>query len=334
MSFINKLLSTKQLQLWCRDLEITLVDVGASGGIQNRWHVIESYLRVVAVEPDQDAFNRLVKDQKPTDRNVYLNTGLYDHAATMSVYLARQQVCSSIYPPDIDMLKDFDNWQRFSVERMASMKVERLDLALEKNGITDIDFLKVDTQGSELNILRGAGNYLTGGNIGVEVEVEFLSLYKGQPVFADVDAYMRDQGYELFDLARHFWRRTKVAGETGCYRGQLVFADALYFVSASKMESILAQQQNEDERSKKFIRAIIVILIYGYYDYALLLCDRVAGVSVEVVGAINRVIRDHLDGQFVFPEMRGLTRLALLLEKISEIIWQGRPNYDDRELGS
>jgi hypothetical protein len=198
----------------------------------------------------------------------------------------------------------------------------------------DVDFVKVDTQGSELPILKGAGDYLTESNIGIEVEVEFLPLYQGQPLFADVDIFLRAQGYELFDLSRHFWRRTGTPGDKGCFRGQLVYADALYFVSAERFESVLANYQDEQARTEKFIRAIAVILIYGYYDYALHLCERVSCVNAQAVEIIKLTIKKHLDRQFMFPQVRGRTRLALMLEKISESIRYSLFNADDKKLGN
>lgn len=334
MSLPKRLLNAESMQRWCENLDITLVDVGASGGIQNRWRQLEGHLRVVGVEPDRDAYQELVAKIPPESRDVYLNIGLYDHAATLTAYVTQQQFCSSIYQPDIERLKTFKDWERFSVVREVEMQVGRLDVALQANGLADIDVIKVDTQGSELDILKGTGNYLTNGNVGIEVEVEFIPLYKGQPVFADVDNFLREQGYELFDLARHFWRRPVAAGAKGSYRGQLVFADALYFASPDLFSTTVAQYKDEQERTRKFIRAISVVLTYGYYDYALLLCDQASAVNPEATHIVKKLIHAHLNQQFSFPEIRGKTRLAMILGKVSEYIWQSRLNYDDRTLGN
>ena len=53
-----------------------------------------------------------------------------------------------------------------------------------------VDFIKLDTQGSELDILHGAGSLLDNCS-GLQLEVMFSPLYEGQPLFADVDAYLR-----------------------------------------------------------------------------------------------------------------------------------------------
>ena len=155
MSLLKRLLGAAGLRRWSRNLVVKLVDVGASGGINSRWREIDDSLSIIGLEPDQEAFNSLIEGQSPDSRDIYLCMGLHDHAATLPVFLTHQQVCSSLYEPNIDLLKSFNNWQRFSVEREAEMQVERLDVLLLENSVADVDFVKVDTQGSELHILKG-----------------------------------------------------------------------------------------------------------------------------------------------------------------------------------
>ena len=85
---------------------------------------------------------------------------------------------------------------------MQELAVDTLDHQLERHGLDDVDFIKVDTQGSELFVLQGASQVLGQHVVGVEVEVEFASIYGGQPLFADVDRHMREHGFDLFDLRR------------------------------------------------------------------------------------------------------------------------------------
>ncbi len=87
------------------------------------------------------------------------------------------------------------------------------------------DVIKVDTQGTELDVLRGAGHLLDSA-LAVELEVEFVPQYEGQAIFSDVDLYMREQGFLLRGIRRTYWR-TK-ADHVHSYGGQIVHGDALY----------------------------------------------------------------------------------------------------------
>jgi Methyltransferase FkbM domain len=82
--------------------------------------------------------------------------------------------------------------------------------------VSRIDFIKLDTQGSELEILQGGVRALAGVRC-VEVEVEFNPIYRGQPLFYEVDAFMRGQGFVLWKLTNlvHYARGAHVIGPPG-----------------------------------------------------------------------------------------------------------------------
>jgi hypothetical protein len=102
-----------------------------------------------------------------------------------------------------------------------------LDSFLPKSGITSIDFLHLDTQGTELEILQGSGSFLSSSIVGVKCEVEFAPLYEGQALFGDVDAFLRQHGFVLFDLSRSRYRRAGFPDDA-LTRGQLLWGDAIY----------------------------------------------------------------------------------------------------------
>jgi hypothetical protein len=91
-----------------------------------------------------------------------------------------------------------------------------------------IDFVKIDTQGFEIEVLRGGRTTITGQVVGVEIEVEFAPLYEGQPLFRHVDAFLAECGFTLFKLRRQEWVRRGFEHDARGTAGQLVFGDALY----------------------------------------------------------------------------------------------------------
>ena len=45
--------------------------------------------------------------------------------------------------------------------------------------------------------------------IGLEIEVEFEQMYIDQPLFNEVDAFVKEKGFSLFDIKRYYWKRKK-----------------------------------------------------------------------------------------------------------------------------
>ena len=104
--------------------------------------------------------------------------------------------------------------------------------------------------------------------VGLEVEVEFASMYKGQPLFSDVDTFVREKlGLELWDIRRDYWKY-----EGNNYRtplkGRIVFGDALYLRSIQSLEKWITSMDKQ-ERVKKIHALLRVSIAYGLLDYAL-----------------------------------------------------------------
>ena len=91
------------------------------------------------------------------------------------------------------------------------------DLLLEVDWTEAIDLLKVDVQGAELLVLRGAERTLPRVRM-VFVEVSFRPLYEGAAVFEEVYALLRENGLRMLSMEEGF-RGTD---------GELLQADALF----------------------------------------------------------------------------------------------------------
>ena len=225
----------------------------------------------------------------------------------MPLHLARDRGLSSIFEPDRTFLDAFPDAGRFDIDDVQHVDVDTLDNQLQARNITDIDFIKADTQGSELYVLQGSSRALAASAVGVEVEVEFTPIYKDQPTFADVDAFMRGAGYLLFDLKPCYWKRAAGWKAGGSY-GQIVWADALYLKSIPALMQSLATLPPETRKSK-VLRAMAVALLYGYVDYALEIGSAARGVlSAEDCSLIERRLRsgENIGPLRAFPGRRRL----------------------------
>lgn len=67
-------------------------------------------------------------------------------------------------------------------------------------GYDHFDMIKLDVQGAELDVLNGAGDLLERAEI-VLLETALVPYNIGAPCFSDVVKYMRNKGFEVFDIA-------------------------------------------------------------------------------------------------------------------------------------
>src|SRR5262249_37170575 len=130
--------------------------------------------------------------------------------------------------------------------------------------------------------------------VGVEVEAEFAPIYKDQPLFADVDAFLRARGFLLFDLRPVYWKRDAGRDVGGPY-GEIVWTDALYLRSLPALEAALAPLDSAAKQAK-VLHLISIAVLYGYVDYALEVASAQAAVfSSDERQTIERALRAHVD---------------------------------------
>ncbi len=295
---------------------LVLVDVGARGGLKTNWGAARKHLRVLGFEPDPREYGRLVEGVASSGTSdAVFNTALHNHEGSLSLYIARDRGLSSIFEPNREFVDAFPDAERFDTIEVQQVHVDTLDNQLRARGIDDIDFIKADTQGSELFVLEGGARALAASAVGAEVEVEFASVYKGQPLFADVDRFMRGLGYLLFDVRPCYWKRAAGRALGGSY-GQIIWADALYLKSVPALRASLAGMA-PDVRQSKVLRAIAVALLYGYYDFAL----EIATLNGELLPADQRATLEQRLRQLggrndALPAFPGRRTLAAVFRRL------------------
>lgn len=268
-----------------KDNPLIVLDVGAAGGIHDRWRNLGSSVRAILFEPDIEEYEKLVAEN--SESSIIINSALAEKQKSVDFNICQKQQVSSIYKPNKPLLDKYEDSERFNVQKTISMEANSIDNLLLKENINEIDFIKIDTQGSELDILKGATNFYT-NLIGIEVEVEFIELYHCQPLFSEVNNFIESQGFKLIDLKRYFWKRK--SKNYSVKKGQLIFGDALYFKDP---ESIMALENLTEE---KIIKSIYIYLSYGYDDLArtiLDLSEKSDLVSKESIGALRIFIRNY-----------------------------------------
>ena len=312
---------------------LVLADVGASGGIESNWKSAQKHLRLIGFEPDETEFSNLKR--KENGKVKYLNTGLYNEQVPLKYYLTEKQQTSSIFKPNRKFLDEFPEANRFDITRNVTIQADTLDNQFRIHNIADTDFIKVDTQGSELFILEGAINTLRNHVFGVEVEVEFVEMYQNQPLFSDVDRFMRNQGFWLFDIQAAHWKRT-IGKSYYKKRGQLIYGNVLYLRTPESF-CILIQQRQGVEKKAKVLKVLSICFLYGYFDYAMQLLGTTAALFDETERqAIEKKIKGSQCCGNRIPNFKGRRKIADMVYSLWEFL---KPTHNgwatiDRKLGN
>lgn len=177
------------------------IDVGAHQGQTTLDFAIRNPgLRVFAVEPNLRAAARLV-GRAPNF--VVIPFAIADKDGSANFHINSFEMGSSLLPLNEEGLKTWVGLASLEVEAVMTVPTIRLDTLMNLLGIRHVDFLKVDTQGADLVVLRSAGDRLRDiAKVTLEVAIAPVPLYKGAASKAEVLAFLEGAGFRLVRTER------------------------------------------------------------------------------------------------------------------------------------
>jgi FkbM family methyltransferase len=174
-----------------------LIDVGVQGGENIRWRPLGDYLAVHGFDPIEEVVQTLIEENRGRSNRHYHCMALGDADGERAFYF------NSANPTASSMYRQGSG--RFDVEtaeqvRMVPMR--RLDSLLAEGVIPEADFIKIDVEGFEKDVLLGARQLLRTGVLGLQTETNFAvspSYPKGH--FATVAELALENHLLVFDVA-------------------------------------------------------------------------------------------------------------------------------------
>jgi FkbM family methyltransferase len=170
------------------------IDVGAYSGEWTRsFKKIFPDARVLMIEPQEQLQSQLDQTvaqlQGVSCRQVLLGASEQDQ-----VNFYQRETASSILP-------ETDKTEEPSIQlSLTTLDAVSVDAAFAKT-----DFIKLDVQGFELEVLKGGERTLANVEA-LLMEVNLIEIYKGAPLFAEVVGFMAQRGFQIYDVCSFFRR--------------------------------------------------------------------------------------------------------------------------------
>ena len=191
------------------DNKLIALDVGAQGGFFESNIFAKKYNNFfdsIVVEPLSNEAEKLSKKNYKV-----ITKGLWSTNCKKKLYvLGKRLGSSSMYKPSKDNY-DLYNFKKkdfslFDITNEIEVECTTANESLNKLNIKHLDFLKIDTQGSELEILKGLGEYRP---LIIKVEAQVVPMYEDVPNWSELMNYLYKINYmtsEWVEIGPHLTR--------------------------------------------------------------------------------------------------------------------------------
>ncbi|MBC7766808.1 FkbM family methyltransferase [Arenimonas sp.] len=173
-----------------------IFDVGANVG---EWTELVSKTipeaRIYSFEPSVQTYKTLSQNSFPKNVSTF-NLGLGEKNETIDFFIyGEDSTLNSAFNRDLE-----NNNLHAKVEKA---NFQTLDFFCAEQNIDRISFLKIDTEGNELSVLRGATEYLKAGKVDA-IQLEYGGTYiDAGYLLKDIFSFFKDKPYTLYKMMQH-----------------------------------------------------------------------------------------------------------------------------------
>lgn len=251
------------------------VDIGARGGIHRLVEPLASCTAVLAFEPDAEEAARLrvgVAAQSSFAAFQVEPVALAGQEGTANLYRFVTPTNDSLLPENTHAVGRYkiQTFERTGVISIPTTTLDRVLFAEREQAENLGEFLKIDVQGAEYDLLQGAHRTLAERTVAIIVETAFFSFYNRQKLFSEVELFLRERGFAFYGFQDIHYRSCKSLSKlTEAGRERAFWADAVFFKDPLPMGS---NPPSLSERGGYVLFACA--LLTGHYDFALELALR------------------------------------------------------------
>lgn len=206
--------------------KLVIVDVGAAGGLQQRWAGTEDRIVAVLFEPNPQKADQLRRQQPNFCDKIVIECALGDRIGVNMLNLTREISCSSLLKPNHEFLGRYSIAPAFDVMSCVIVNTTTYYHLYSSGKVPLPDVVKIDAQGFEFEALKGFGPLLE-TCLAVQLEAHLYPIYKNQKLF-----------HELTRLLGSFGLVLRRITPVDHFDGDLVEVDAWYTVSSERAAAL------------------------------------------------------------------------------------------------
>ena len=228
-----------------KDLKFKIVEIGAHpyGEFKEVTHKLLDHFpgsEIYAFEVNKEECEKLNKICKNGMK--FFPIALGEKKEKRKFYETYMPVCSSLYKPNEDLIKLYNNLNIAYLKKTSEIDTISLDEFIRNNDFGEIDFLKIDIQGAELDVFKGSIKTLK-NILMVVTEVEFIEQYLDQPLFGDVNSFLKKQDFMLHKFLGFGRRALKpmILNKNKNFGTQDLWSDAVFIrniLNVSKLNNV------------------------------------------------------------------------------------------------
>jgi FkbM family methyltransferase len=224
------------------NIRVKVVDIGANPleGTPPYLALLQAgHADVVGFEPNPEALEKLNQMKGPHE--TYLPYAVAD-GGRHTLHFCQAPGMTSLLVPNsavLNLFHGFPDWGR--VTSVTDIDTVRLDDVLETAGA---EFIKIDIQGGELMVFSHAEARLK-DTLVIQTEVEFMPMYVGQPLFSEVEMFLRQRGFmfhRFFPAVSRVIKPLLVGNDPYAGLSQALWADAIFVRDITRLELLSDQQ--------------------------------------------------------------------------------------------
>jgi FkbM family methyltransferase len=287
---------------------IKFVDVGCSDSLARHWHFLQPYLRYVGFDPNDEECKRLSVLPNSYLSVKYLPYAILCKVGKAKLYKTKSPYCCSCLYPRLEWVKRFkigDYWQVIDEELVPCTTLDNLYISESIRA----DILKLDTQGTEVEILNSS-KLLLEEVLCVDIETGFTRQYQDESIFTQIDEILRSKGFILYDLNLMRFGRNNLFYNRG--KTQPLGCGCIY-IRDFFSDSSLDVPRPIINRAKT-IKMLFICKGLGFFDYAYEVacyCAERGFLNGDELNGIKKILRKNLIRQKIKQKMLNLLARSL-----------------------